>query len=93
VNHHVELFNTCSECFNCGIITHVQVFVSNTRIGPVFWGCDVGNDDICAVIEKGFRQGAADPTGTAGDQNMFSYYAEIRHCHHIVIYRESQKQQ
>jgi hypothetical protein len=36
------------------------------------------------VIEKRFRQGAADPTGTSGDQNMFSYNAEIRRFHHIV---------
>jgi hypothetical protein len=66
VNHHVELVNSCGKFFNCSVIAHVQLFVSNARIGPVLQCFDVGDDDVCAVIEKGFCEGAANPAGTAG---------------------------
>jgi len=43
-----------SKCFNCSIVAHVQLFVLNGRIGPILPGCKVGDDDLGAVIEKGF---------------------------------------
>src|SRR5271166_4048238 len=91
MNHHVELFDSRSKRFNRTVVAHVQLFVSNARIGSILRGCEVGDDDVCAVIEKGFCECTANTTGTAGDQNVFSCYAEIRCCRHTTASRRSSK--
>jgi hypothetical protein len=44
---------------------------------------------MSAVVEKGFCESTANTTGAAGDQNVFSCYAEIRCLSHIAVLRKS----
>ena len=59
-----------SPTLNCSVIAHVQLFVSNARIGPVLQCFEVGDDDVCAVIEKAFAKAPLIPPVPPGDQNV-----------------------
>jgi hypothetical protein len=60
------------------------MFVADAWIGAIFRGCEVGDNDVGAVIKKGFGESTTDRSGTAGDQYVFLGYTEIRYCRHII---------
>lgn len=71
MNHSVKLFNSSSKGFDCGIVTHIQLLVSNVRIGPILRGCEISRDNVGAVIKKGLCEGTTDCPGTAADQYVY----------------------
>ena len=62
------------------------MFVANTRIDSILRGCEIGNNDVGAVIKKGFGEGTADCSGTTADQYVFLGYTEVRYYRHIITY-------